>query len=121
MQEILEYLRSLSPPERDAFAERCHTSVGYLRKAVSTKQQLGVELCIHLDRESGGVLKCERLFPGLDWDYLRKAAQRRADGEPAGHSANESTETGTNPTPELAHQAPVAINSEAHQMVREVA
>lgn len=115
MQEILEYLRSLSPPERDAFAERCHTSVGYLRKAVSTKQQLGVELCIHLDRESGGVLKCERLFPGLDWDYLRKAAQRRADGEPAGHSANENSETGTNPTPALAHQSPVAINSEAKE------
>lgn len=78
MQEILEYLRSLSPPEREAFAERCHTSVGYLRKAVSTKQQLGVELCIHLDRESGGALKCERLCPGLDWDYLRKSAQRKA-------------------------------------------
>lgn len=86
MQEILDYLRSLSPPEREAFAERCQTSVGYLRKAVSTKQQLGVELCIHLDRESGGVLKCERLFPGLDWDYLRKAAQRKVDGAPAQHA-----------------------------------
>jgi DNA-binding transcriptional regulator YdaS (Cro superfamily) len=115
MQEILEYLRSLSPPEREAFAERCHTSVGYLRKAVSTKQQLGVELCIHLDRESGGVLKCERLFPGLDWEYLRKAAQRRADGDPAGHTAREIAATSTNAAPALAHQAPVAINSEAKE------
>lgn len=115
MQEILEYLRSLSPPERDAFAERCHTSVGYLRKAVSTKQQLGVELCIHLDRESGGVLKCERLFPGLDWDYLRKAAQRRADGEPAGQAAEEIAETGASAPPALASKAQGAINSEAKE------
>jgi DNA-binding transcriptional regulator YdaS (Cro superfamily) len=115
MQEILEYLRSLSPPERDAFAERCHTSVGYLRKAVSTKQQLGVELCIHLDRESGGVLKCERLFPGLDWDYLRKAAQRSADGEPPCSTAQEIAATSTNTTAALAHQSPVAINSEANE------
>lgn len=76
MHEILDYLRNLPPPERDAFAERCKTTVGYLRKAVSTKQQLGVELCISLDRESGGALRCERLCPGLDWDYLRKAALR---------------------------------------------
>jgi len=117
MQEILEYLRSLSPPEREAFAERCHTSVGYLRKAVSTKQQLGVELCIHLDRESGGVLKCERLFPGLDWDYLRQAAQRKAV---AGDGV-ELSESEPNPAPALVSKAPVAINSESHQMVREVA
>lgn len=121
MQEILEYLRSLSPPERDAFAERCHTSVGYLRKAVSTKQQLGVELCIHLDRESGGVLKCERLFPGLDWDYLRKAAQRRVVGESAGGTADEIAASTPNTPPALASQSQGAIHSEAHQMVREVA
>ncbi len=84
MHEILDYLRNLPPPERDAFAERCKTTVGYLRKAVSTKQQLGVELCISLDRESGGALRCERLCPGLDWDYLRKAALREgAVNDPA--------------------------------------
>lgn len=88
MQEILDYLRSLPPPSRDAFAERCNTSVGYLRKAVSTKQQLGVELCISLDRESGGVLRCERLCPGLDWEYLRKAALREGEGAAANDPAN---------------------------------
>ena len=70
--------------EREQFAARCHTSVGYLRKAVSTKQQLGVELCLHLDRESGGVLRCERLFPGLDWEYLRQVACRDGVDEAAG-------------------------------------
>ncbi|WP_440105385.1 hypothetical protein [Acidovorax sp. BL-A-41-H1] len=107
MQEILEYLRGLSPPEREAFAERCHTSVGYLRKAVSTRQQLGVELCIHLDRESGGVLRCERLFPGLDWDYLRKAAQRK--------TADELADSHPNEAPPPAVCAGGAIKSEALQ------
>ena len=78
MHEILEYLRGLSQPEREDFAERCGTSVGYLRKAVSAKQQLGIDLCLSLDRESGGVLRCERLFPDLDWEYLRKTVVRQA-------------------------------------------
>lgn len=106
MQEILEYLRSLPPAEREAFAARCKTSVGYLRKAVSAKQQLGVELCVHLERESGGVLRCERLFPGLDWEYLRRSACKSVIG--AKHP------------PGLADQARVAINFEERQAVREV-
>ena len=101
MQEILEYLRGLPPQEQNAFAQRCRTSVGYLRKAASTKQQLGVELCIHLDRESGGVLRCERLRPGLDWDYLRSVALRGVDDSKPNHPKAP------------AHQARVAINSEA--------
>jgi DNA-binding transcriptional regulator YdaS (Cro superfamily) len=101
MQEILEYLRSLPPAEREAFAARCKTSVGYLRKAVSAKQQLGVELCVHLERESGGLLRCERLFPGLDWEYLRRSACQAVIG--AQHP------------PGLSHQAQVAINSEAKE------
>lgn len=74
MQEILEYLRCLPPEERAAFAKRCGTSIGYLRKAVSVKQQIGVELCIRLERESAGALRCERLYPSLDWSYLRRSA-----------------------------------------------
>lgn len=109
MQEILDYLRSLQPQEQNAFAQRCGTSVGYLRKAASTKQQLGVELCISLDRESGGVLRFERLRPGMDWEYLRAVALR-GDAESAPKT-----------TPAPAHQARVAINSEARQAVREVA
>ena len=104
MQEILDYLRSLSPAEREAFAARCETSVGYLRKAVSAGQQLGVELCLRLDRESGGALRCERLFPAIDWGYLQEVARRQASERAA-----------------LSHQAPAAINSEARQAVREVA
>lgn len=104
MHEILDYLRSLDPQAREAFAARCRTSVGYLRKAVSARQQLGVELCISLDRESGGVLRCERLFPGLDWDYLREVARRDIREAEA-----------------LAGKALSAMNSEARQQAQEVA
>lgn len=74
MHEILDYLRTLPADERERFAARCGTTVGYLRKAVSAKQQIGVDLCIGLERESGGVLRCERLYPSLDWEYLRRSA-----------------------------------------------
>lgn len=79
MHEILDYLRALSPEERNGFAERCGTSVGYLRKAVSVKQQLGVDLCIRLERESAGALRCESLCPALDWAYLRSTALRESE------------------------------------------
>jgi DNA-binding transcriptional regulator YdaS (Cro superfamily) len=108
MHEILEYLRGLALEERTGFAERCGTSVGYLRKAVSAKQQLGIEMCIRLDRESGGALRCERLYPSLDWDYLRAVALRGASGP---HPQT---------PPALTPQAQAAINSEAREPAQEV-
>lgn len=103
MHEILDYLRDLPTGDRAGFAERCGTTVGYLRKAVSAKQQLGVDLCIRLERESGGVLRCERLCPSLDWDYLRASALRGGAG------------IEQKPAPALTHQAPAAINSTAQE------
>lgn len=103
--------------ERERFAARCHTSVGYLRKAVSTRQQLGVELCLHLDRESEGVLRCERLFPGLDWEYLRQVACR----EPGANGVVEACATvmfdsTDKPAPQaLGVPATGAISSEAKE------
>lgn len=101
MHEILDYLRGLPVGERAGFAERCGTSVGYLRKAVSAKQQLGVDLCIRLERESGGALRCERLCPYLDWDYLRESALRSHG------TLTEKT------APTVTGHAQAAINSEA--------
>ena len=71
MKTLIQYLNSLSPTEQAAFAERCGTSVGYLRKAVSTRQKLGESLCINIERESGGQVRCEDLRPDVDWAYLR--------------------------------------------------
>lgn len=78
MDKLLAYLNSLSTQAQRDFATRCGTSVGYLRKAVSTGQQLGESLCINIDRESAGHVRCEDLAPSVDWAHLRNSSTREA-------------------------------------------
>lgn len=81
MDTLRQYLNSLPPDKQVAFASACETTVGYLRKAISIKQQLGESLVINIDRESGGVVSCEDLRPDVDWAYLRNSSA--APGETA--------------------------------------
>lgn len=74
MKAVLKYLSSLDPGERDAFARRCGTSVGYLRKAASAGQKLGESLCIAIERESCRSVLCEQIRPDVDWAFLRGTA-----------------------------------------------
>lgn len=100
----MEYLNSLPVAEQSSFAQRCGTTVGYLRKAVSVGQLLKVVVCVSIERETHGQVTRKDLRPD-DWqDIWPELAISEQKQSPA-----------------LAHQAPVAINSEAHQMVREVA
>lgn len=71
MNQLLTYINSLPKAERHAYVTRCETSEGYLRKAISKGQRLGERLCIALDRESAGAVRCEHLRPDVDWAYLR--------------------------------------------------
>jgi DNA-binding transcriptional regulator YdaS (Cro superfamily) len=71
LEPLRKYLNELSRPEQDGFAERCDTSVGYLRKAISTGERLRESLVIDLERESAGEVRCEKLRPDVDWAYLR--------------------------------------------------
>ena len=92
MDELLKYLNSLPAEEREAFAKRCGTTVGYLRKACSVGTSFGDGLCINIERESGRRVLCERLRPDIDWAYLRNTQPfapskedlqiRLADSEP---------------------------------------
>lgn len=72
MDDLREYLNSLKPADQHRYAKRCGTTVGYLRKAVSVKQRISEGLCIELERESGGKVRCERLRDDVDWAYLRR-------------------------------------------------
>ena len=78
MKILLEHLNSLPVDEQVAFARRCGTTVGYLRKAVSVKQRMGSDLCILLERESCGNIRCEDIRPDVDWAYLRQSPARIA-------------------------------------------
>ena len=54
MDKLIAYLNSLDKPGRADFAARCGTSEGYMRKARSAKQKFRCELCVAIERESGG-------------------------------------------------------------------
>lgn len=96
MEHLRLYLNSLTPADQLAYAARCHTSIGYLRKALSIGQRLSEGLCIALDRESGGRVPLESLRSDVDWGYLARRGQI---------------------APAPAHQAQAAINSESEQGV----
>lgn len=65
MSALLDFLNSMDPAARAAFAQRCGTSLGYLRKAISTKQRLGECLALAIERESAGAVSVVALRPDL--------------------------------------------------------
>lgn len=72
METLIEYLKTLTPDEQVAFAKRCGTSIGYLRKAAYTRQNLGVALVMSVEQASKGKLRCEVLRPDIDWQYAKR-------------------------------------------------
>lgn len=71
MDELIAYLKTLNADGKSDFCQRCGTTIGYLRKASSIGQRLGESLCINIERESGGIVRCEQLRPDVDWEYIR--------------------------------------------------
>lgn len=57
----------MSRSDQAAFASKCKTSLGYLRKAISTKQKLGVELVVRLHKNSSGRVPATSIRPDVDW------------------------------------------------------
>ncbi|MFC5524036.1 transcriptional regulator [Polaromonas jejuensis] len=96
----MKYLSGLSPDERESFALRCGTSVGYLRKACSIGQRLGESLCINIERESHGAVPCEALRPDVDWAYLRNSRPELAGAQAPEQKQPEALDV----------RAPIAIN-----------
>lgn len=78
MDKLLAYINSLPADEQAAYAACCETTVGYLRKACSKKQLLGVDLVARLSAESGKVVRPEDVRPDLDWEYMRLALDSTA-------------------------------------------
>lgn len=54
METLRTYLATLTPDDQAAYAKRCGTTIGYLRKALSTKPRLDGALVRQLDEESNG-------------------------------------------------------------------
>lgn len=65
METLRSYLATLPVPEQADYAARCGTTIGYLRKALSTKPKLDGALVRRLDEESGGAVDREELRPDI--------------------------------------------------------
>lgn len=78
MDKLLAHLNALDPTDQQAFAKRCGTSVGYIRKAVSIGQKFGESLAIAIERETAGAVTCEELRPDVDWAFIRGTKRKRA-------------------------------------------
>lgn len=72
--KLLDYLNSLRPADQAAFAERCGTSVAYLRQVAYGNRRCGEGLAIAIDRESGRQVRMQALRPDVDWKHLARAA-----------------------------------------------
>lgn len=78
MDKLLNFLNGLSKEARVIFCGACDTTEGYLRNAVSTGKRLGGPLCISIERESKGAVRCEDLSPDADWAFIRASSKRKA-------------------------------------------
>lgn len=87
MRELRTFINSLPADQRDAFAGRCQTSIGYLRKAISRNERLREALCIAIERESAGAVRVETLRPDVDWRYLRGTAAANDGAQGGGQAA----------------------------------
>lgn len=71
MEKLRAYLKTLSPDDQARYAQRCGTTIGYLRKRLSVGGRIGESIAIALDRESEGAVPCDSVRPDVDWKYLR--------------------------------------------------
>jgi hypothetical protein len=69
---LLEFIKALNDKDlRIDFAQRCKTTPAHLMQVARGYRRAGEDLCINIDRETGGVIRCEDLRPDVDWAYLR--------------------------------------------------
>jgi DNA-binding transcriptional regulator YdaS (Cro superfamily) len=78
---LKDYLKRLTIKQRMTFAERCGTTGNHLRNISYQQKRASVPLCIALERETGGEVRCEELRPDIDWQFLQQ--RKRREAEPA--------------------------------------
>lgn len=78
MSKLLTFLNTLDTDEQERFARRCGTSVGYIRKAVSSGQKFGPSLCLRFEKETGGAVKCADMNEEFAKDLLRAGYSKKA-------------------------------------------
>jgi hypothetical protein len=78
METLRAYLATLTPKQQAAYAIRCGTTIGYLRKGLSIGAKFKGELVRKLDEESGGAVARTNLRPDIWPEAAPKAKHSRA-------------------------------------------
>ena len=76
--DLKTFLKSLPADEREFFALRCETSFAHLRNVAYGLKTAGESLCINIERETAGAVRCEDLRPDVDWAYLRGTSKNKS-------------------------------------------
>lgn len=74
ISDLRKYLMSLSVEDREAFAKRCETTAQHLINVSHGYKSCGESLAINIERESSGAVRCEKMRPDVDWQFLRNTA-----------------------------------------------
>ncbi|HDR9439500.1 helix-turn-helix domain-containing protein [Burkholderia multivorans] len=69
MNKLKPFLSQMSPERRQQFCIDCGTTLGYVRKALSTGALFGPALCVAIERESAGSVTRRDLRPN-DWQDI---------------------------------------------------
>ncbi len=77
MDTLRHYLSTLPPADQAAYAARCGTTIGYLRKALSVQPRLDGALVRRLDEESAGAVSRSDLRPDI-WPPADEEPRRAA-------------------------------------------
>ncbi len=72
--DLKTYLADLTAEQREAFAKSCDSTAGHLRNVSYGYRSCAEKLCIAIERESGGAVRCEDLRPDVDWAFLRRSS-----------------------------------------------
>ena len=68
---LKDYLHSIPPEDRAAFANRCGTTEGHLRNVAYGYRSCAESLAIAIERESDAAIRVEQLRPDVDWAVIR--------------------------------------------------
>jgi DNA-binding transcriptional regulator YdaS (Cro superfamily) len=71
MEKLLKFLNCKPKADQAEFAKACGTTINSMRTAIYKRTVFGSRLCIAIERESDGEVRCEDLDPAPDWEYMR--------------------------------------------------
>ena len=73
MEKLRQFLKTMTPDEQKHFAVKCGTTINYVIKRISDRSYNLVEkICIEIENQSCGEVRCEDLRPDVNWSVIRR-------------------------------------------------